>query len=666
MYTDKAYSVLEVKSFDTEQRIIEGVASAPTTDRMGDIVDLKGITFASSIPLLLHHDKTQPIGTVRLSKTKDALAFTAKIARVDEAGTLKDRLDEAWQSIKAGLLRGASIGFRVIDDSIELIKETGGLHFLKTEVLELSVVTVPAHQSAGISVIRSLDVTAPATGTAFPSTHTAGVSATRTRVTARTRPSMKKTYTEQIQDFEATRASLAAEKSALMDAANEKHETLDDEQTQKYDELTTDIKKIDGHLIRLREMEKENLEKATPLTSSTTMPVTPETIKANSKPVQVQVNSRMGDGLEFAAAVLCKAYAFTEIANGKFVSALDVAKRRYPDNLGIQRYIEMETKTAVAGGTTSDSNWATSLLEPNQVLVNDFLEYLRPRTIIGQIPGLRRVPFNVTIQSQTTAASASWVGQGKGKPLTKFNTATTTLAFTKIAAIAVITDELARFSRPGAEGLVRDELARAVIERMDTDFIDPAKAVSSGVNPASITNGLTALTTAGTSAANALTDIQNLVVPFITAKYDVGGLVLLMPSSLAFALSLMINATNGGRFFPNITISGGTIGGLPVVTSQYLANTSSYGNMVIALSAPDIALADDGRVDLAVSREASLQMDDAPTQDSTAGTGSSVVSMFQTNSVAIRAEREINWKKLRSDAVTFMDDVNWGSIGSPV
>ncbi len=218
---------------------------------------------------------------------------------------------------------------------------------------------------------------------------------------------------------------------------------------------------------------------------------------------------------------------------------------------------------------------------------------------------------------------------------------------------------------PGAEGVVRDELMKAVVERMDTDFVDPAKAVSSGVNPASITNGLVALSSAGPSAANVLTDLQNLLNPFILANYDVSDLVLIMPNSLALVLSLMENSL-GQPAFAGIGINGGTLRGIPVITSQYAASGASFGNMVIAVSAGNIALADDGSVTVDASREASIEMSDAPAGDATAGTGASMVSMFQTNSIALRAEREINWKKLRSNAVVYMDDVNWGSIGSPV
>jgi hypothetical protein len=115
-------------------------------------------------------------------------------------------------------------------------------------------------------------------------------------------------------------------------------------------------------------------------------------------------------------------------------------------------------------------------------------------------------------------------------------------------------------------------------------------------------------------------------------------------------------------------MNGGNLEGIPVITSQYLASSASYGNMVVALSANDIGLADDGAVDVKVSDQATIEMTDTPAGDATTPTAGSTayVSMFQTNSLAILAERFITWKKLRSTAVVFMDDVNWGSIGSPV
>ncbi|MDU3897845.1 MAG: hypothetical protein E7G69_15240, partial [Enterobacter sp.] len=62
-----------------------------------------------------------------------------------------------------------------------------------------------------------------------------------------------------------------------------------------------------------------------------------------------------------------------------------------------------------------------------------------------------------------------------------------------------------------------------------------------------------------------------------------------------------------------------------------------------------------------MSREASLEMESDPTGDSVSPTGTELVSMFQTNSVAIRAERWINWKRRRTAAVAVISGVNYGS-----
>jgi hypothetical protein len=111
---------------------------------------------------------------------------------------------------------------------------------------------------------------------------------------------------------------------------------------------------------------------------------------------------------------------------------------------------------------------------------------------------------------------------------------------------------------------------------------------------------------------------------------------------------------------------GGTLMGIPVIASQYAQDASGgAGNLVVLVNASDIFLADDGAVTVDVSTEASLQMSNSPTGNSATATAVSLVSMFQTNSIALRAERFINWKRRRTSSVAFIDDVNWGSVGSP-
>lgn len=155
---NRAYSILTVKAVDADKRVITGIATTPQMDRVGDIVDPLGVKFTNPMPFLWQHRHDQPIGTVKFgTATKDGIPFEAEIATTDEPGTLKERLDEAWQSIKMGLVRAVSIGFRAIEYAF---MENGGIRYSETEVYELSAVTIPANSGAIISAVKSLDAAA--------------------------------------------------------------------------------------------------------------------------------------------------------------------------------------------------------------------------------------------------------------------------------------------------------------------------------------------------------------------------------------------------------------------------------------------------------------------------------------------------------------------------
>ena len=147
MSLSRAYAVLHVKAVDPEQRTISGTASTPEPDRMGDVVEPLGITFKNPLPLLLYHNTQKPVGQVTFSPpTAAGLDFEATLPTVKDAGTVRDRIEEAWTSLKTGLLGGVSIGFRSIEEAWN--KETGGFRFLKTEILRNSLVAIPGQRLA--------------------------------------------------------------------------------------------------------------------------------------------------------------------------------------------------------------------------------------------------------------------------------------------------------------------------------------------------------------------------------------------------------------------------------------------------------------------------------------------------------------------------------------
>lgn len=149
---EKAYSTLTIKSVDNEKRIIKGMASTISPDRANDIVEPNGMLFDLPFPFLWQHDHSKPIGNVVAAKrSSKGLEIEVQIAKIKEAGSLKDQVDHAWNAIKEGLVRGLSIGFRPLDYDI---RSGGGIHYTATEIFEVSAVTIPCNAQATITEIK--------------------------------------------------------------------------------------------------------------------------------------------------------------------------------------------------------------------------------------------------------------------------------------------------------------------------------------------------------------------------------------------------------------------------------------------------------------------------------------------------------------------------------
>jgi HK97 family phage major capsid protein/HK97 family phage prohead protease len=653
----RAYSQLEVKSVDEEKRELTGIATTPSTDSYGDVVEPKGAEFKLPIPFLWQHDSGQPIGHVTKAKvTNGGIEVHVKIASTNEPGILKDRLDHAWQSLKIGLVRGFSIGFKPIEQ--KYLEEGTGVHFLKWAWLELSAVTIPANADASITAIRSIDsALLAASGTQqrrVVSLKPAGVSAPASKGNSMN-------IQEQISSFESKRAASVARVNAISEKAAGESRGKDGAEKEEFDNLAAEIDTIDSELKDLRALERLNVVKAKPVAAQ--QGATQDGAMNLRNPSSIVVlEKKLPPGVGFARLVGCVA-----AGKGDIYRSMQFAKQKFRDDTRLHGVIdlyskmtgqEMVQRAAIDVGTSVDSDFALPLVYAQQ-LSQEFVDFLRPSTIIGRLPGLRYVPFNTRVPRQTGGGTAAWVGEGAPKPLTQQAFDTVSLGYMKLAVITVITEELARFSSPSAEMIIRDDLAKAVIHQMDWDFVDPDNAGTANVKPASISNGVTPITTAGTSEANIRTDLRTLLATYATNNLGVKDLVLVMPTSTALALSIMVN-TLGQPSFPNITIEGGSLLGIPVVTSENpgLTDSSANGKLVLAVNTKDILVADDGQVTIDVSREASVQMDSAPTNPPVAATV--LQSFWQQNLVGIKAERFITWTKARSTAVSWVASVNWG------
>jgi len=653
--TDRVYSVIKMESYDDERREFEGIATTPATDRMGDIVEPMGAEFSLPIALLWQHDRYMPVGTITYAKqTKGGIKVKGSIPKIASPAGLSARLEEAWQSLKHGLVRGLSIGFSAKEYSF---MDNGGIHFTKWEWHELSLVTIPANAEASITAIKTFDDQARAAsgaqGKATAVPKPSGVTEKQHRTVSIIKPSEGKQMNiqEQIKGFESTRETKAARMTEILKASADAGTTLDAAQTEEYDTLKGEIDAIDSHIKRLKDAEGTLIKTAKPV-QDVARSVERMTVHAVAKAPQAS------NGLALAQVA-----KFLGRAQGNRYEALQLAKAAAENSAtGTDARTVNVLKAAVAAGVTSNAAWAGNLVGDETSVFADFIEYLRPRTILGQfgagnVPSLRSVPFRTALVGQSTGGAASWVGEAKPKRLTKFDFTRTTLDPLKIATIAVVSEEVLRDSSPSADMLIRDSLAAAVIERSDIDFIDPAKAAVSGVSPASITNAATPIVSSGNDAADVRADVRALFNAFIAANNAPTNGVFIMAATTALALSLMQNPL-GQAEFPGIGMNGGMLFGMPVIVSEYVPSDSN-GSYVMLVNASDIYYADMGGVAIDISREASLQMDDTPTDPVTASTV--LVSLWQHNLVGFRAERTLNWALRRTSAVSVLSGVNWGA-----
>lgn len=660
---NRAYSLINIKAVEDKSqpnsRKFSGMATTPTMDRVNDTIDPMGAKFANPLPLLRAHDAKQPIGTVTFGKpTAKGIPFEAEIPFIEEAGLLKDRLDMAWQEVKSGIVKAVSIGFRAIKYAF---KEDGGIDFQETEIFELSTVAVPANAEAIISSVKSLDAAArraagvkddplpvASDSRKFKTVHL-NPPASGNNTTPNKEGNMK--VSEKIKRFEEKRAANSARIAAIHE---ENDESLSDAQLEEVKGLEAEIATIDRDLPSLKRVEADLAKTAKPANAK--VGVSGDGANDDNRTnIVVKTPDKPAPGIRFARFVRC-----VGLAHKEKMDVLRVAKQLYGErDPEIVAFVQKAAGTAIGAlNSTTDSS-----LIGNEGVIGDFVEFLRAKTIIGRfglngIPSLTRVPFRVPLVSQATGGTGYWVGEGDGKPLTKPSFARTELAPLKVAAISVATMELLRDSSPAAETMLRNDLAAAVAARLDVSFVGPSVTAVSGVSPASITNGAEEIVSTATTDADAIrNEVRSVMLKFVNALNPLTSGVWMMSSGSALALSMMTN-TLGQQEFPGININGGTFMGLPVLVSDHITD------YVVLANASDIWIGDDGGLQIDMSDQASLQMvagdDDGSTQNSITPTATSVVSMFQTNSVAFRAERTMNWARRRTSAVAFISDVDWG------
>ncbi|WP_066730921.1 phage major capsid protein [Cupriavidus sp. D384] len=471
---------------------------------------------------------------------------------------------------------------------------------------------------------------------------------------------MPSPISEQIETLQSRRATTLTLLESMHEKAVSEGRAFSTEEQLAFDAASNECNTINAQLETLDKLQSVSAKSARPLGMAPGYPT-------SQNPVGRRTHERgMGNlppGTAFARFAMCLA-----AGRGNLLQSAELAKSLWPDFPQLAGIIKhaagvggtagdewaarvIHTKAAVAAGTTTDPTWAAPLVD-YATMQDEFIGLLHPATIIGRLQGFRRVPFNIRIPRQTSGTSVGWVGEAKPKPVSKMGFDAVTLPWAKVAGICAITEELARFSSPSAEALVRDDLVATISDFLNVAFIDPTQAPNPAANsPASITYGAEAIPSTGNTVSAITADIQAALSYVSQNGLPLDGLAWVMNPRTKIYLSMLRLGTADGVFaFPEVAASS-TLAGFPIVDSASVPIAADSSTFIALVKPSEILIADDGGVTLDASREASIAMSDD-------GTGS-LVSLWQNNLVGIRAERYVFWQPRRAACCVVISGITY-------
>lgn len=269
--------------------------------------------------------------------------------------------------------------------------------------------------------------------------------------------------------------------------------------------------------------------------------------------------------------------------------------------------------------------------------------------------GARRVPFRVRLVEQTAGARAQFVGAGAAAPLSSGGYLAEALPVRKVVALVAQVAELLRADRNLVDGVLAGDLSDAVAHAMDTELLDFALPPTDD-GPGGLGYGLAQIASSGSTVAAIDSDLGRAQRALTDNGHSLAAAAWLMHSSTLSAMQAM--RSGGLHAWPSLHLATPQLLGRPVLATPAAPMAGSPDQSAIALvDASSVRFADDDGIDIAVTKYATLRMDDAPTADANTGAGENVTSLYQTDSFAVRATRFVNWRMGRSSGIVTLTGV---------
>jgi len=667
--------VAEVKASSDRKRW-RFVISHEDPDLVGDVVVQAGLVPVSPrIPAQVDHsgqlrDQVGEWSDIRVEGNKTTATLTLLEAGLTRAA------DMVRAFLEAGVRMAASIGFVPDESAYELIRDAKnervtGIKFLKAQLVEASIVVVPA-QPLALNIAKGLGLSLrdlepfeavenvqrlPRVSARADLIARAAPAASRATSHRERGSTMTPTLAEKITSAKAAivadedqLAALSA-KTAGLPAGEDPTE----EDRVEADELTARIERGNVNLKFLETMERGLARRAV---GAGEQRGAPAIVHANRKPtVDLFVRSALA--------------AFE--SNVTHQSVESIVARRWPQSVElaeVSKLLTFNVKAAQAPAMTTVPGWAQELVRDTYAA---FMDLLQPESVVPRMP-LQREDFGgaqsivIPARDANTTQNLAAAFRAEGAPIRVGAAKLTSQRLTQksMGVIGAFTKELLARSTPSIEEAIRRWMLQDTALALDTAFLDATAGTA--IRPAGmqayVGAGDTAAST-GNTAAQITADIRARLTAMSNAKLGRNPRWL-MNSAHWWGVSMSLTPT-GDRAFPEA--ANGQLAGIPVITS-----TTVPLGIVFLIDAAEVVFAG-GAPTFEGSDVATLHMDDGapntnmvtgPTvlQISTGAPGAAVVatpvvSMFQTHSAAVKALWMIDWAVIRAHAVQTITGVAW-------
>jgi HK97 family phage major capsid protein len=637
------------------------VLSSEAVDLEGDVVVQSGLVPVSDrVPAQVDHSGQMRdlIGSwqnIRRSQGRTLADLSLLERGISQSADLVRAL------LDAGIRMAASIGFVPTKTSYirdEKNERITGFRFEASRLVEASVVVVPANPEA-LNLAKSL-LRTPAERAALEQLLAGarpGLPGASTRPAVPRAAAGHRTMTTLAERIQAAEAAVTATKDALDAAQIRLGGDADDAVQAEVAELLERVARESRSLQLLKDTETALAARASPAGTESPDRMLTRAAATGATTLLKRRPKASADLLIRSAVVALEAHV-------KHASVEQILASRYADDDGgIATVARMTVKAAQAPAMTNVPTWAQELVRQTYA---DFIDLLKPVSVVPQLPmtmlsfdgfGVINIPARTT---RTPNLAAAFRAEGAPIRVGAASLSLKKMTPKSLGVIGTFTNELFQRSTPDIEQLIRDFILEDTAVMLDGYFFSATAAIA-GVSPGGILAGLPAgviHASTGTTLDEILHDLQAMVSGMAAANLLKKPVWVMNPVN-ASALAFMRTAT-GQAAFPDITISGGMLAGLPVITSTNIA-----ADKVWLVDGAGLYFAGDVPTFLGTEEATLHEEDTTPLPIGSAGTPAVVAapvrSLYQTNSAALRVVWEVDWQMVYDGAVQVLTGVTWSA-----